>query len=41
MSGQKSLQPVSSGGYFIFLSALALFISYVDRGHLTTAAPMI
>ena len=41
MSGQKSWRAMSSGGYVIFLIALALFISYVDRGHLATAAPMI
>jgi 3-isopropylmalate dehydrogenase len=41
VSGQKSLRAASSGGYVIFLIALALFISYVDRGHLATAAPMI
>ncbi len=41
MSGQKSLRAMSSGGYVIFLIALDLFISYVDRGHLATAAPMI
>ena len=41
VSGPKSLRAKSRGGYVIFLIALALFISYVDRGHLATAAPMI
>ena len=41
MSGQKSLRALNRGGCVICLIALALFISYVDRGHLATAAPMI
>jgi len=33
--------PAVSPRYLVFLLALALFISYVDRGNLATAAPLI
>jgi MFS family permease len=38
---QKLPRAASGSGYVIFLIALALFISYVDRGHLSTAGPAI
>jgi MFS family permease len=38
---QKLPRAASSSSYVMFLIALALFISYVDRGHLATAGPAI
>jgi MFS family permease len=38
---QKIPPAASSGNYVISLVALALFISYIDRGSLATAAPLI
>jgi MFS family permease len=40
-SSEQAGQRISSSGRVIFLTALALFISYIDRGNLATAAPLI
>jgi MFS family permease len=41
LSDKNTPRAATSGGYVMFLIALALFISYVDRGHLATAGPAI
>jgi MFS family permease len=39
--GADATRPITSPGRVIFLTALALFISYIDRGNLATAGPLI
>ena len=41
LAEKKPTAPAVSPRYLVFLLALALLISYVDRGNLATAAPLI